>query len=173
MGGILCPRAKWESSEQAASRLGGPGLQRGAHLVVSPAGWEWECGKALQQTTNSPLPLTAAANLGDPAGHPLSSSHFFFSLIYLLQAALGVQCCTGSFSSCEERGLLFITGCGLLSVVAFLVVHKGFTALCCSAQAQLLWSLWDLPIPGVEPVSSTLLGGFFTPEPRGKPYPIS
>ena len=25
-----------------------------------------------------PLPLTAAENLGEPAGHPLSSSHFFF-----------------------------------------------------------------------------------------------
>ena len=29
--------------------------------------------------------------------------------------------------------------------------------------------LWDLPGPGVEPVSPALAGRFFTTEPRGKP----
>ena len=32
-----------------------------------------------------------------------------------------------------------------------------------STQAQLLLGLWDLPGPGVEPVSPALAGGFFTP----------
>ena len=29
--------------------------------------------------------------------------------------------------------------------------------------------MWDLPGPGIEPVSSALAGGFFTAEPLGKP----
>ena len=28
--------------------------------------------------------------------------------------------------------------------------------------------MWDLPGPGIEPVSSALAGGFFTTEPPGK-----
>ena len=31
-------------------------------------------------------------------------------------------------------------------------------------------STWDLPDPGIEPVSSTVAGRFFTTEPLGKPY---
>ena len=37
----------------------------------------------------------------------------------------------------------------------------------------LLLSLWDLPGPGMEPVSPALAGGFFTPEPPGKPEIVS
>ena len=29
--------------------------------------------------------------------------------------------------------------------------------------------MWDLPRPGIEPVSPALAGGFFTTEPPGKP----
>ena len=121
----------------------------------------------------TPLASHCCGESGRASGPPPILFPLLFSRIYLLQAALGGQCYVGFFPGCEERGLLFITGCGLLSVVAFLAVCKGFTALCCNAQSQLLWGLWDLPIPGVEPVSPTLLGRFFITEPRGKPYPIS
>ena len=30
--------------------------------------------------------------------------------------------------------------------------------------------MWDLPGPGLEPVSPALAGGFLTTEPPGKPY---
>ena len=30
--------------------------------------------------------------------------------------------------------------------------------------------MWDLPGPGIEPMSPALTGGFFTTEPPGKPY---
>ena len=44
---------------------------------------------------------------------------------------------------------------------------------CCGAQAQLLRGMWDLPGPGVEPVSPALTGRLFTAEPPGKtPYPF-
>ena len=38
----------------------------------------------------------------------------------------------------------------------------------CGAQAQLLYSIWDLPGSGIEPVSPALAGEFFTTEPPGK-----
>ena len=38
----------------------------------------------------------------------------------------------------------------------------------CDAWAQLLRSMWDLPRPGLEPVSPALASGFLTPVPPGK-----
>ena len=32
--------------------------------------------------------------------------------------------------------------------------------------------MWDLPGPGIEPVSPALTGGFFTSEPSGKPLEL-
>ena len=43
--------------------------------------------------------------------------------IYLFLAALGLRCCT--FSSCGERGLLFVAVRGLLIAVAYLVAEHG------------------------------------------------
>ena len=43
----------------------------------------------------------------------------------------------------------------------------------CGAWAQLLHGMWDLPGPGMEPVSPALAGGFLTTEPPGKPSPFS
>ena len=47
---------------------------------------------------------------------------FFFNLF---KAVLGLCCCTWAFSSCGERGLLFIGVCGLLIAVTSLVVEHG------------------------------------------------
>ena len=41
-------------------------------------------------------------------------------------AALGLRCCAQAFSSCGERGLLFVAVCRLLIAVA---------SLCCRARA--------------------------------------
>ena len=52
---------------------------------------------------------------------------FCFNLIlfiYLFLAALGLCCCVQAFSSCSERGLLFIAERGLLTAVAPLVVEQ-------------------------------------------------
>ena len=40
----------------------------------------------------------------------------------------------------------------------------------CGAQAQLLRDMWDLPGPGLEPVSPALAGGLPTTAPPGKPW---
>ena len=37
---------------------------------------------------------------------------------------------------------------------------------------QLLWDIWDLTGPEIEPVSTVFAGGFFTSEPPGKPHPM-
>ena len=49
----------------------------------------------------------------------------FYKFIYLFLAALGLRCCAQAFSSCGERGLLFVTVHGLLIAVASLVVEHG------------------------------------------------
>ena len=53
----------------------------------------------------------------------------FFNLIYLIYlflAALCLHCCTRVFSSCGERGLLFVAVRGPLTAVASLVAEHGF-----------------------------------------------
>ena len=56
-------------------------------------------------------------------------------LIYLFMAALGLRCYTRAFSSCGERGLLFVAVRGLLIAVASLVAEHGL-------QAHGLQQLW-------------------------------
>ena len=53
------------------------------------------------------------------AGGP---SNFFF---FFFLAALGLRCCAWAFSSCGERGLLFVVVRGLLIAVASLVAEHG------------------------------------------------
>ena len=48
-----------------------------------------------------------------------------YYLIYLFLAALGLHCCAWAFSSCGERGLLFVVVRGLLIAVASLVAEHG------------------------------------------------
>ena len=57
----------------------------------------------------------------------LSSYLFFFFLFFFkfFLAVLGLCCCAQAFSSCGERGLLFVAVCGLLMAVASLVAEHG------------------------------------------------
>ena len=48
-----------------------------------------------------------------------------FILFYLFLATLGVCCCVWAFSSCGERGLLYVAVRGHLIAVASLVVEHG------------------------------------------------
>ena len=48
---------------------------------------------------------------------------FIYVCIYLFLAALGLRCCTWAFFSYVKQGLLFVPACGLLMVVASLVVE--------------------------------------------------
>ena len=48
---------------------------------------------------------------------------FFFFLIYVLLAALGLRSCARAFSSCGKQGPLFIAVRGPLTIVASLVAE--------------------------------------------------
>ena len=51
---------------------------------------------------------------------------FYINLfIYLFLAALGLRCCARAFSSCSERGLLFVAVRRLLIAVASLNAEHG------------------------------------------------
>ena len=50
--------------------------------------------------------------------------YFIFYFILFL-AVLGLHCCARAFSSCGERGLLFVAVCRLLIAVASLIVEHG------------------------------------------------
>ena len=53
----------------------------------------------------------------------------FYLFIYLIfLAVLGLCCCARAFSSCGERGLLFVAVRGLLIAVASLVAKHGLLA---------------------------------------------
>ena len=85
---------------------------------------------------------------------------------------LGLRFYARAFSSCGERGPLFIAVCGPLTISASLVAeHRLQTRRLssCGSQAQLLCRMWDLPKPGLEPASPALAGGFSTTAPPGKP----
>ena len=85
---------------------------------------------------------------------------------------LGLRFCAWAFSSCGKRGPLFIAVRGPLTLAASPVVeHRLQTRRLsnCGSRAQLLHGMWDLPRPGLEPVSPALGGRFSTTAPPGKP----
>ena len=87
-------------------------------------------------------------------------------------AVLGLRFCARAFSSCGKRGPLFIAVRRPLTIAASLVAeHRLQTRRLgsCGSWAQLLRGMWDLPRPGLEPVSPALAGRFSTTAPLGKP----
>ena len=85
---------------------------------------------------------------------------------------MGLCFCARAFSSCGEQGPLFIVVHGPLTVAASLVAEHRLQKRrlsSCGSRAQLLRGMWDLPRPGLEPVSPALAGGLSTTAPPGKP----
>ena len=82
-----------------------------------------------------------------------------------LRCGARASCCRG-FSCC---------GTWALGAQASVVVAHGLQARrlsSCGARAQLLHGMWDLPGPGLEPVSPALAGRFLTTAPPGKPQGV-
>ena len=98
---------------------------------------------------------------------------FIYLFIYLLfLAVLGLRFCARAFSSCGERGPLFIAVRGPLTIAASLVAELRLQTgrlSSCGSRAQLPPGMWDLPRPGLEPVSPALASRFSTTAPPGKP----
>ena len=107
-----------------------------------------------------------------PFSHLDGKLFFFFQLIYLFMAVLGLRFCARAFSSCGKWGPLFIATRGPLTIAASLVAEQRLQTRRlsnCGSRAQLLRGMWDPPRPGLEPVSPALAGRFLTTAPPGKP----
>ena len=155
------PEGKWK----------GPNQKRGCHVDedVGP------------RTPVHPQPLlcpqvVAAARCWSPRPsikHLLFWGVCFFVLfIYLFMAVLALRFCARALSSCGKRGPLFIAVRGPLTIAASLAAeHQLQTRRLsnCGSRAQLLRSMWDLPRPRLEPVSSALAGRLSTTAPPGNP----
>ena len=137
------------------------------------------CGLKIHQVSrwgNTAQLLRARLQLqGHPPPVPFNLMFLFFFFlifIYLFMAVLGLRFCARAFSRCGKWGPLFITVRGPLTIVASLVAEYRLQTRrlsSCGSRAQLLHSMWDLPGPGLEPVSPALAGGFLTTAPPGKP----
>ena len=89
---------------------------------------------------------------------------------------LGLRFRARAFSSCGKPGPLFIAVRGPLTAAAPLVAeHRLQTRRLsnCGSWAQPLCSMWDLPRPGLEPMSPVLTGRFSPTAPPGKPHTSS
>ena len=109
----------------------------------------------------------------------LRTSYLFFFLINLLinlfLAVLGLRLCARAFPSCGKRWPLLIAVRGPLTIAASLVAEHRLQThrlSSCGPQAQPLCGMWDLPRPGLEPVSPALAGRLPTTAPPGKPQAI-
>ena len=114
--------------------------------------------------------------------------------LFLVLAALGRCCCVRAFSSFLRAGAplhcgarashcrgFFCCGARALGMRASVVGACGLSSCglqalerrisSCGSRAQLLRGMWDLPRPGLEPVSPALAGGFLTTAPPGKGSP--
>ena len=87
-------------------------------------------------------------------------------------AVLGLRFGVGAFSNCGKWGPLFIAVREPLTIAASLVAEHRLQTRRLSnrgSRAQLLLGMWDLPRPGLEPVSPALAGRFSNTAPPGKP----
>ena len=93
--------------------------------------------------------------------------YFWLIWVFIAVHGLSLVAASGGYSSlrCTAfslRWLLLLRSTGSKCV--------GFSS--CRARAQLLRDMWDLPGPGVEPVSPALEGRFLTTVPPGKSLKI-
>ena len=101
----------------------------------------------------------------------LMSFFFFLNFIHLISDVLGLHCHTQAFSSCSKLGLPSSCSAQTSHCSSFPCAEHGLQACRLSShstRALLLHGMWNLPRPGIEPVSPALAGGFLTTGPPGK-----
>ena len=87
-------------------------------------------------------------------------------------AVLGLRFCVRAFSSCGKWGPLLVTVREPLTITASPVAEHRLQTRRLSnrgSRAQSLHGMWDLPRPGLKPVSPALAGRLPTTAPPGKP----
>ena len=103
--------------------------------------------------------------------YPVSHSHRISNynshlekFIIIILAVLGLRCCAQAFFRYSARGSHC---CGFSCCGALALGHMSFSS--CGLWAKLSHGTWNLPRPGIEPVSPALAGRFSTTEPPGSP----
>ena len=84
---------------------------------------------------------------------------------------MGLCCSAWAFPRCSELGLqssrsAWASHRSDFSCCGAQALQRGLSS--CRAQAPLLQGMWDLPQPGIKPMSPALVGGFLTIGPPGK-----
>ena len=95
--------------------------------------------------------------------------YFWLHWVFIAARGLSLVAVRGGYSSLRWLLLLQSTGSrhtGFSSCASRALEHRLSS---CSARAQLLRGMWDLPGPGNEPVSPALAGRLPTTVPPGKP----
>ena len=102
--------------------------------------------------------------------------YFWLHWVFLAACVLSLVAASGGYSSLHCVGfslhwlfLLRSTGsrhAGFRSCGSRALEHRLSS---CGARALLLRGMWELPGPGLEPLSPALAGGFLTTVPPGKP----
>ena len=145
----------------------------GSAVVAHGPSCSAACGILPDQGSNPRLLHWQADS--QPLCHQGSPNIFFFFFLiyfYLFMAVLGLRFCARAFSSCGKWGPLLIALHGPLTIAASLVAEHRLQMRRlsnCGSRAQLLHGMWDLPGPGLEPVSPALAGRFLTTVPPGEP----
>ena len=78
--------------------------------------------------------------------------------LFIYLAVLGLHCCACAFSSCGKRRLLSSGGAWASHCSGFPYCR----ACVLGAGALLPLGIWNLPGPGIKPMSPVLAGGFLT-----------
>ena len=93
--------------------------------------------------------------------------YFWLCWVFVSVRGLSLVAASGGHSSSRWAGL---------SLSQPLLLREHRLQMCrlssCGSRDQLLRSMWDLPRPGLEPVSPALVGIFSTTAPPGKPQPL-
>ena len=99
-------------------------------------------------------------------------AHPTFKFLFILYLdVLGLHCHAQAFSSCSKLGLPSSSGAQTSHCSSFPCAEHGLQACRLSShstRALLFHGMWNLPRPGIEPVSPALAGGFLTTGPPGK-----
>ena len=104
---------------------------------------------------------------------PLTLSKIF--IYYSFSAMLRLCCCLGFSLVVTSRSYFLAAVLGLLIAVLLLLQSMGSRACGLSSCGTRLScpSMWDLPRPGIEPLTLALASGIFTTGPPGKSPPLS
>ena len=106
--------------------------------------------------------------------------YFWLHWVFVAPCGLSLVAVSGGYSSWASHcGGFSCCRAQALGVQASVVVARGLSSCgsralehrlsSCGSRAQPLRGMWDLPRPGLKPVSPALAGGFLTTVPPGKP----